>query len=223
MTEPEKKQAEQLKKQGDVKEALEQATPPPEAHEKPRKSLLAGLIVYALLIALFLGARIVLMRSTLGLPERTLDILQRASLGAVFIVLALLLGKAVQMYFLPRFDTVTRYNLRRILRLAIFLAIVIVVVSAVFVGWYTALVSLGVLSLILGLRAADADHELHRLDLHPGPQALPGRRSHPDRRRDGRRHRRELPRHDAVGVRRASTCRPTTRAGASSSSPTPTC
>ena len=151
MTEPEKKQAEQLKQQGDVKEALEQATPPPEAHEKdPRKSLLAGLIVYALLIALFLGARIVLMRSTLGLTEKTLDILQRASLGAVFIVLALLLGKAVQMYFLPRFDTVTRYNLRRILRLAIFLAIVIVVVSAVFVGWYTALVSLGVLSLILG-------------------------------------------------------------------------
>jgi small-conductance mechanosensitive channel len=151
MTEPEKKQAEQLKKQGDVKEALEQATPPPEAHEKPpRKSLLAGLIVYALLIALFLGVRVVLLRSSLGLPERTLDILQRASLGAVFIVLVLLLGRAVQMYFLPRFDTVTRYNLRRILRLAVFLAIVIIIVSAVFVGWYTALVSLGVLSLILG-------------------------------------------------------------------------
>jgi small-conductance mechanosensitive channel len=151
MTEPEKKQAEQLKQQGDVKEALEQATPPPEAHEKePRKSLVAGLVVYALLIALFLGVRVVLLRSSIGLSERTLDILQRASLGAVFIVLALLLGKAVQMYFLPRFDTVTRYNLRRILRLAIFLAIVIIVVSAVFVDWYTALVSLGVLSLILG-------------------------------------------------------------------------
>lgn len=152
MTEPEKKQAEQLKKQGDVKEALEQATPPPEAREKepPRKSLIAGLVVYAVLIAAFLGTRVLLMRADVGLPPKTLDILQRASLGAVFIVLALLLGKAIQLYFLPRFDTVTSYNLKRILRLAIFLAIVIIVVSAVFVGWYTALVSVGVLSLILG-------------------------------------------------------------------------
>lgn len=151
MTEPEKKQAEQLKKHGDVKKALEQATPPPEAHKKePRKSLIAGLVVYALLIAVFLGARVFLMRAPLTIPPKTLDILQRASLGAVFIVLVLLLGKAVQMYFLPRFDTVTRYNLRRILRLAIALAILVIIVSAVFVGWYTALVSLGVLSLILG-------------------------------------------------------------------------
>lgn len=151
MTEPEKKQAEQLKKQGDVKEALEQATPPPEAHKRePRTSLVAGLVVYALLIAVFLGLRVVLMRVPLRVSEKTLDILQRASLGAAFIVLVLLLGKAVQMYFLPRFDTVTRYNLRRILRLAIALAILVIIVSAVFVGWYTALVSLGVLSLILG-------------------------------------------------------------------------
>src|SRR5687767_7470499 len=151
MSEPEKKQAEQLKKQGDVREALDQATPPPEAHERPpRKSLIAGLVVYAVLIAVFLAVRIVLIRSPLPLTDRALDILQRASLGAVFIVLALLLGKAVQMYFLPRFDTVTRYNLKRILRLAVFLAIVIILVSAVFVGWYTALVSVGVLSLILG-------------------------------------------------------------------------
>jgi len=151
MSEPEKKQAEQLKKQGDVREALDQATPPPEAHERPpRKSLIAGLVVYAVLIAVFLAVRIVLIRSPLPLTDRALDILQRASLGAVFIVLALLLGKAVQMYFLPRFDTVTRYNLKRILRLTVFLAIVIILVSAVFVGWYTALVSVGVLSLILG-------------------------------------------------------------------------
>ena len=151
MTEPEKKQAEQLKKQGDVREALEQATPPPEAHKRePRKSLVTGLVVYALLIAVFLGVRVVLMRVPLRVSEKTLDILQRASLGAAFIVLVLLLGKAVQMYFLPRFDTVTRYNLRRILRLAIALAILVIIVSAVFVGWYTALVSLGVLSLILG-------------------------------------------------------------------------
>ncbi|MDQ5871206.1 MAG: mechanosensitive ion channel [Acidobacteriota bacterium] len=151
MTEPEKKQAEQLKKQGHVKEALEQATPPPEAHEKEhRKRRIAGLVVYALLIAVFLAVRVVLMPSSLGLSEKTADVLQRASLGAAFIVLVLLLGKAVQIYFLPRFDSVTRYNLKRILRLAIALAIVIILVSAVFVGWYTALVSLGVLSLILG-------------------------------------------------------------------------
>lgn len=151
MTDSEKAQAEQLKKHGDVKEALEQATPPPEAHRtEPRKARIARLVAYAALIAVFLAFRIAVSRGVFHLSSDTTDLFRRASLGAVFIVLGLLVGKAVEIFFLPRLDTVSRYNLKRVLRLVIALATVVIVISAIFVDWYAALVSLGLASLILG-------------------------------------------------------------------------
>src|SRR5439155_477250 len=85
-----------------------------------------------------------------SLPSRTEDVVRRGALGAVFIVLALVAGRVAESVFAPRLDTVSRYNLRRILRLLVGLAIVLILVSAIFVNWYTAIVSFGVLSLILG-------------------------------------------------------------------------
>jgi small-conductance mechanosensitive channel len=45
---------------------------------------------------------------------------------------------------------VNRFNLRRILRLLIGLVLVFIIISVVFINWYTAVVSLGVVSLIFG-------------------------------------------------------------------------
>lgn len=151
VTRTEKTQAEQLKKRGDVKEALEQATPPPEAHRiEPRRNLTARLVAYVLLIALFLAFRIAVSRGVFELSLATTDLLRRASLGAVFILLVLLAGKGVEIFFLPRLDTVSRYNLKRVIRLVLFLAVVVILISAIFVDWYAAVVSLGLASLILG-------------------------------------------------------------------------
>ncbi|HSE64387.1 MAG TPA: mechanosensitive ion channel family protein [Thermoanaerobaculia bacterium] len=148
----EKAKAEQLKTQGDVKEALEQATPPPEAHKVPTRTshrVWAG--TWAVLLAVFLASWILIATGVVSLPEQTADILRRASLGAVFIFLVLLAERLAESYFLPRLEnTVSRYNLRRVLHLVVGLAIVLIVVTAVFVNWYTAVVSLGLISLILG-------------------------------------------------------------------------
>ena len=146
-----KAQAEQLKRHGDVKEALEQATAPPEAHKvEPKKRRVARLVIYAILVVVFLGFRIFLRRGYFALSDEVTDILSRVALGAVFMVLALLAGKAIEILFLPRLDVVSRYNLKRVLRLVLALAILIIVISAVFVDWYAAVVSLGLASLILG-------------------------------------------------------------------------
>ena len=152
MAEKEKEEAEQLKKHGDVKEALAQTTPPPEAKKKlpTKKTHRLFLGTYAVLLLVFLAIWILVSTGVVSLPSRTEDVVRRGSLGAVFIVLALVAGRVAESVFAPRLDTVSRYNLRRILRLLVGLAIVLILVSAIFVNWYTAIVSFGVLSLILG-------------------------------------------------------------------------
>ena len=148
----EKVQAEQLKKHGAVKEALDQAKPPPGAHRLPtHKSHRVWIGTYAVLLIVFLALWILLLMNAISMPARTADVLRRSSLGAVFILLVLLAERAAESYFVPRLDsTVSRYNLRRILHLLVGLAIVFILVTAIFVNWYTAAVSLGLLSLILG-------------------------------------------------------------------------
>jgi len=148
----EKAQAEQLKKHGAVKEALEQATPPPEAHKLPtKKSHRVWLGTYAALLLVFLATWILISTGVISLPARTEDVVRRGSLGAAFVMLALVAGRVAEIYFVPRLDsTVSRYNLRRILRLLVGIAIILILISAIFVNWYTAMVSFGVLSLILG-------------------------------------------------------------------------
>jgi small-conductance mechanosensitive channel len=152
MAEKEKEQAEQLKRQGDVKEALQQATPPLEARKIPTKeSHRVWLGTWAILLLAFLALWFLLYAKVLSLPPRTADILERGSLGAVFIFLVLIAERAAESYFVPRLDnTVARYNLRRILHLFVGLAIVLILVTAIFVNWYTAVVSFGLISLILG-------------------------------------------------------------------------
>lgn len=202
MTDSEKAQAEQLKKHGDVKEALEQATPPPEAHRiEPRRARIVRLVVYAALIALFLAFRIAVSRGAFHLSSDTTDLLRRASLGAVFIVLGLLAGKAVEIFFLPRLDTVSRYNIKRVLRLVIALASIVIVISAIFVDWYAALVSLGLASLILGFALQTPItsfigwvYILARKPYRVGDRIVIGNAAGNDRR--------FLSRHDALGVRR---------------------
>ena len=142
MAEKEKEEAEQLKKHGDVKEALAQTTPPPEAKKKlpTKKTHRLFLGTYAVLLLVFLAIWILVSTGVVSLPSRTEDVVRRGSLA----------GRVAESVFAPRLDTVSRYNLRRILRLLVGLAIVLILVYAIFVNWYTAIVSFGVLSLILG-------------------------------------------------------------------------
>ncbi len=67
------------------------------------------------------------------------------------IVLLLAIAKIVEVYLIGRLDNpVSRYNLRRVARLALVLVLAFVVVSILFQNWYTAVLSLGLISLILG-------------------------------------------------------------------------
>jgi small-conductance mechanosensitive channel len=62
------------------------------------------------------------------------------------------ISSAVSIYAISRVsDPATRFTLKRIKRLLVFLLAIFVAVSVLFVNWYTALISVGVISVIAGL------------------------------------------------------------------------
>ena len=145
-------EVEQLKQRADVQAALSETSraAPPEKPKAATKDklwfgsyllLLVGLGVFYYLFSL----------RFFGLPRTVVDFLLRYTRGVILIVLVLTASKAVQVYLIGRVhDTVNRYNLRRILRLLIGLIVLFIIITVVFINWYTAVVSLGVVSLIFG-------------------------------------------------------------------------
>jgi small-conductance mechanosensitive channel len=151
-TNQEKAKVEQLKEREDVKRALKQ-TATHKAETKPvvetRHKLF--LSTYVLLLV-GLGSVYYLLRLRLfGFADRYVPVLQRLTLGAMSIVLVLIVAKVIQVYLIGRLDdNVSQYNLKRILRLIVALVIAFIALSILFANWYTAVVSLGLISLILG-------------------------------------------------------------------------
>ncbi len=164
MATKEKAEAERLLQQDeDVKRALEQtggrALKPEEAEreearrpprERRRHKLWIGTYFLALLAlaALLYAVRL----KFFDFADAYRPPVLRAVYGAMAVVLVLTVARLVDAFLIdPLSDAVSRYNLHRVLRLAAGAAITLIVVSVLFANWYTAAVSFGVLSLIVGL------------------------------------------------------------------------
>ena len=75
----------------------------------------------------------------------------RLTLGAMAVTVTLAAAKVVDSYVIGRLgDAPTEFNLRRVLRLLVAVVLLLIGLSVLFANWYTAVVSLGLLSLILG-------------------------------------------------------------------------
>ncbi|HET7549729.1 MAG TPA: mechanosensitive ion channel family protein [Gemmatimonadaceae bacterium] len=136
----------------EVEQALRQVTP--NEHREPRRIAARHKVRIATYVLLFLGATVVfyLVRLDIfALPDRFLQLAQRIARAAMFVILVLGLGAMVEAYVVSRLDDdVSRYNVGRIVRLAEGLVIAFIVISALFANWYTAAVSLGIVSAIFG-------------------------------------------------------------------------
>jgi small-conductance mechanosensitive channel len=146
-------EAVKIKKQENVRKALKQSPvqdePPKPVAQTKDKVWFGG---YALVL-IGLGAFYYLFAlSFFGISDDAVGRAQRYTRAAMLLVLVLGLAKASEVYLIGRIeDVVSRYNLKRIQRLIVILALAFIVVSALIVNWYTAIVSLGVISLIVGL------------------------------------------------------------------------
>jgi small-conductance mechanosensitive channel len=109
-----------------------------------------GIVVYAILCLCFLGGYYFVKSDKIDIGISN-DLLSKGLLAACLISLILLIAQIVQRIATRNASSpFARYNLVRAIRLVAFLTIVFVLVSLVSENWYTAAVSLGLVSLLLG-------------------------------------------------------------------------
>jgi small-conductance mechanosensitive channel len=146
-------EVEQLKEQEDVKTALKQTPGTKETLPAPVPQLRDKLwfVTYIIFLLILLAIYYVLGSNRIPAELQSISTLRNLVLGAVFVVLMGAVAKSIRVYLINQIENKpSRYNLTRVLNLLTFLAMVIIVLTVVSANWYTALVSLGVLSLILG-------------------------------------------------------------------------
>ncbi len=148
----EKAKAKQLEKDADVRRELQQTTgtePAEKPKIEPKKQF--WLIPYALVLV---GLAVVYYISRLGyfgLAGDYVPVIERVLLGAMLITAVLTLLRGVRRYLIrPLSNNAARYNLNRVIKLVAGLTVFFIILSVLFANWYTAVLSLGLISLILG-------------------------------------------------------------------------
>ena len=106
---------------------------------------------YALIALLCLAAYFLFRLKVFEIFGARLALLKKIAISGFFAFLVLIAGKVCEMILLRRSESkASRYNLVRVVRLLTGIFIFIVIISFLFQNWYTAAVSLGLISLILG-------------------------------------------------------------------------
>src|SRR6478735_6248337 len=130
-------EVEQVKKQEDVKRALKQTSivKPEEAPKAETKDKLV--LTTHVIVLIGLGAlHYVLQFGFFGFAAKHpqyVDLLQRVDLAAMAIVFILAMAKVGDVYLMGRIDSrVSRYNLRRVAKLALGLILAFIVISLMF-------------------------------------------------------------------------------------------
>ena len=150
--ETEEQEVEELKHDPQIKKALRQTastkeTATPEVTVK-HKIFLGGYVILLLgLGAMYYFSRLGFLNFAGGYQR----LFQRWTIGSIAVVTILGVTRAIDAYLIDRLeDPVSEYNLHRVLRLLTLLLLGFILLSIIFANWYTAVVSLGLVSLILG-------------------------------------------------------------------------
>jgi small-conductance mechanosensitive channel len=147
-----KSKVDEIKKDADVQRALKQAaTVEPEeepSRARARDKWVIGTHV-ALLIALGVVHQLISLRFLFVYNNYPLT--RKLIISIAVAVVCLMVLRLIEVYFIGRVsNTVYKYNLNRVARLVVWLVIAFFVLTILFQNWYTAVVSFGLISLVLG-------------------------------------------------------------------------
>jgi len=131
-----------------LKQAIPQTEQPLPRVQTKDKVWFGG---YLLLLVGFAAFYYLVTVAAFRISPGSIQMLQRLARAGMLSVLLLGIAKASEVYLIARIDdAVSRFNLKRIQRLVVTLALAFILISLIFANWYTAVVSLGLISLILG-------------------------------------------------------------------------
>ena len=144
---------EELRKRPEIRKELERA----RGEERPQRvETHSGerlwFVIYTVVLAVCAAGYFLIGAKLIPLPDAGITIAQRILRGVALITVVLTVARAISFYAIGRIeDAATRFTLQRVQRLAVALAVAVIVVSIVFVNWYAAVAAFGVGSIILGL------------------------------------------------------------------------
>ena len=144
---------EQLKEQEEVRTALRQTSGTKETISAPAPARRdrAWLGTYLLVLLVLLAIYLLFGPVIASVDDPYFPNLRSLLLGVILIVLTVTAAKAIRVFLIEQLENkAAKFNLTRVLNLVAFLAIIIIGLSVISANWYTAIVSLGVISLILG-------------------------------------------------------------------------
>jgi small-conductance mechanosensitive channel len=143
--------AEEIKQDPDVQRALQKATPSEDAKPvaKTRDKLLVG--THILLLVVLGVCRYVIQQPFLRLEDDSIRLGHKLIYAIASAIGLLITLRLLDVYLISRVaNPVQKYNLTRVLRLTAWILIVFIAITILFQNWYTAVVSFGLISLILG-------------------------------------------------------------------------
>ena len=142
---------EEIKKDANVQRALKEASPVEKPDRPKARARDKFLIGTQILLLVSLGVVYQLLRSRFPEFVERYPLLAKSILTVAVIVVCLIVLRLLDVYFVGRVkDAVYQYNLKRVLRLIVWLITAFFILTILFQNWYTAVVSLGLLSLVLG-------------------------------------------------------------------------
>ncbi len=145
------KKVEEVKQDADVQRALQQATLAQKISGPVTRARDKFLIGTHLFLLIALGALYRLLEYRFPEFAQKYPLLQKLVLALAVVVVCLMVLRVMDVYFVGRIqNAVYQYNLRRVARLITWLVIAFFVLTILFQNWYTAVVSFGLISLILG-------------------------------------------------------------------------
>lgn len=145
------RKVEEVKQDADVQRALKQATPAQKAAgaiARTRDKLLIGTHLFLLLALVALRYLL-----TYRFPDffKNYPVALKLLIACGVVIVCLMVLRLIDVYFIGRVQNIVyQYNLRRVSRLILALVIAFFVLTIFFQNWYTAVVSFGLISLILG-------------------------------------------------------------------------
>ena len=144
------RQVDEVKQDADVQRALKQATPA-EKKEAPVRVRDKFLIGTQLVMLIALGALYQVLKSQFPVFVEKYPLTLKLVLAIAVVIVCLMVLRVVDVYFIGRVqNAVYQYNLKRVSRLLLWVVIAFFVLTIFFQNWYTAVVSFGLISLILG-------------------------------------------------------------------------
>ena len=145
--------AEELCNRPDIRKELARATG--QKHRETIETDRADkfwFVIYAVILAICAVIYFAVGAKLIPLPDNGVVVAQRILRGTALIIFVVAIARALSAYGIGRIeDAATRFTLKRVVRLALVLAIAVVVVSIIFVNWYAAIAAFGVGSIIVGL------------------------------------------------------------------------